>query len=315
MFSVVGAGVAPLVERGVLVGFAVVSRSSFSSSGPVSTTADAAHGLRFETIAVPEAAPVLVLLVVYAVFAIVVKEAGVGVHAFCCAICLFGRIWCNKSCCGIVFVSNSLITTTADAAHIVGDKAIAVPAATPVWVGLVVAAVLIPVVHGAVVGIDASVFGGVCFRCAWHAVIESAYGPRWVFWRNSLPFLLVPPEAFLFWFLFWFFPPSIEHLSLTTTADAAHGVGNKAIAVPAATPGRVVLVVFAVLIPVVHGAIVSVDAGRVIPIRTGSGGCVPVVLVEVVFQVVEVVHGGVEVCHGIVILTEISIRDEARVGV
>ena len=47
--------------------------------------------------------------------------------------------------------------------------------------------------------------------------------------------------------------------NLTTIADAAHFLGGEAIAVPEAAPGWVGFVVRAVLVPAVHGAVVSVD--------------------------------------------------------
>jgi len=115
---------------------------------------------------------------------------------------LLWGLWLNWSHC---------LTTTADAAHALGDKAIAVPQAAPGWGRFVVSAVLIVPVLGAIVGVE-------------------ALSSCWLFW------------------------------GLTTTADAAHVVGDKAIAVPEAAPGLVGFVVRAVFIVAVGSAVVGVDA-------------------------------------------------------
>ena len=97
----------------------------------------------------------------------------------------------------------------------------------------------------------------------WSADIESADGPFRVGRGDARPLLFVPPEA-LFLRLLWglWLSESFWHNCniLTTTAFAAHIVGDEAIAVPEAAPGWVGFVVRAVFTIPVLGAVVGVGA-------------------------------------------------------
>ena len=167
MIPVISARITKVVKLGVFVVLA-----GLLSSGDFSTTADAAHDLSIETIVGKVATPVFVLLKINAVLAPRVCEAGVSVHTStsCWAFELLWFIQCQCQCSGSV-------TTTADAAHLAGDKAIAITASTPVFVSLVVGAVFVPVVHDAIVRVHTSTSCWLFGASAWHAVSKSAYSP------------------------------------------------------------------------------------------------------------------------------------------